>query len=62
MKKYPKDLDKTECKPVHESNKNEFLNCFPLGNKPIEGVKVFVDRFLPLPRKIMYRPLNDTQE
>jgi hypothetical protein len=60
MKKSPKGLDEIECKHVDELIKNKFLNCFPLGNKPIEGVKILVDRFLPLPRRIMYHPLNDT--
>jgi hypothetical protein len=39
MKKYPKGFDKIECKHVDESIKNEFSNCFPLGNKHVEGVK-----------------------
>jgi hypothetical protein len=39
MKKYPKGLDKIECKHVDESIKNEFSDCFPLGNKHVEGVK-----------------------
>jgi hypothetical protein len=47
MKKYPKGLDKTKCKHVDESIRSEFSYCFPLGNKPTEGVKVHVDRFLP---------------
>jgi hypothetical protein len=47
MKKYPKGLDKTKCKHVNESIRSEFFDCFPLGNKPIEGIKVHVDKFLP---------------
>jgi hypothetical protein len=43
MKKYPKGLDKIECKHVNESIKSEFSDCFPLGNKHVEGVKVHVD-------------------
>jgi hypothetical protein len=39
MKKYPKGFDKIECKHVDESIKNEFSDCFPLGNKHVEGVK-----------------------
>jgi hypothetical protein len=62
MKKYPKGLDEIECKHVNESINNEFSNCFPFGNKLVEGVKVLVDRFLPLPRKIVYHPLSDTHE
>ncbi len=62
MKKYPKGLDEIECKHVNESINNEFSNCFPFGNKLVEGVKVLVDRFLPLLRKIVYRPLSDTHE
>jgi hypothetical protein len=62
MKKYFKGLDETECKHAHESIKNEFSDYFPLGNKPVERVKVLLDRFLPLPRKIMYHPLSDTHK
>jgi len=46
MKKYPKSLDKTESKFVDESIKGEFFDYFPLGTKPIDGVKVTVERFL----------------
>ncbi len=62
MKKYPKGLNKIKCKHVDESIKNEFSNYFPLGNKPFERVKVFVDRFLPPLGIIVYRPLNDTHK
>jgi hypothetical protein len=62
MKKYPKGLDKIECKHVNESFRSEFLNYFPLGNKPVERVKVLVDKFLPSLRTIVYCPLSDTQE
>jgi hypothetical protein len=41
--KYPKGLNKTKCKHVDESIRSEFSNCFPLGNKHVEGVKVHVD-------------------
>jgi hypothetical protein len=53
MKKYPKSLDKTESKYVDESIKSENLNYFPLGNKPIDGVKVTIERFLSPPRRIV---------
>ncbi len=43
MKKYPKGFDKAECEHVNESIRSEFSNCFPLGNKYVEGVKVHVD-------------------
>jgi hypothetical protein len=62
MKKYPKGLDKTKCKHVDELIKSEFSSCFPLGNKPIEGVKVHVDRFMPPLKRIVYYPLNDTHK
>ncbi len=62
MKKYPKGLDKIECKHVNESIKSEFSDCFPLGNKHVEGVKVHVDWFMPPPGRIMYCPLNDTHK
>ncbi len=45
MKKYPKRFSEKECKHVDESIMSEFFNCFPLGNKPIEGVKVLIDKF-----------------
>ncbi len=62
MKKYLKGLDKMECKHVNELIRSEFYSCFPLGNKPIEGVKVPINKFLPPPKRIVYRPLSDTQE
>jgi hypothetical protein len=62
MKKYPKGLDEIECKNVDESIRNEFSYYFPFGNKPVERVKVLMDRFLPLPRRIMYRPLSNTHK
>jgi hypothetical protein len=62
MKKYPKSLEEIECKHVDELIKSEFSNCFPLGNKPIERVKVLVDRFLPSPRRIVCRPLSNTHK
>jgi hypothetical protein len=43
MKKYPKGFDKVECEHVNESIRSEFSDCFPLGNKYVEGVKVHVD-------------------
>jgi hypothetical protein len=45
MKKYPKGFSETECKHLDESIRNEFSNYFPLANKPIEGIKVLVDKF-----------------
>jgi hypothetical protein len=62
MKKYPKGLDETKCKHVDESIKIELSDCFPFGNKPIERVKVLVDRFLPPLGRIVYRPLNNTHK
>ncbi len=62
MNKYPKGFDKTKCKHVNESIKSEFFYCFPLGNKPIEGVKVPLDKFLSPLGKIMYHPLSDTHK
>ncbi len=62
MKKYPKGLDKMKCKHVDESLISEFFDCFSLGNKPIEGIKVHVDKFMPPPRRIMYHPLSDTHK
>jgi hypothetical protein len=59
MKKYPKGLDKTECKHVDELIKSKFLDCFPLGNKHVEGLKVSMDRCTTPPGKIMYHPLSD---
>jgi len=59
MKKYPKFFDKIERKFVDESIKSEFSNYFPLGNKPIDGLKVTVERFLIPPRRIVYRPLSE---
>jgi hypothetical protein len=47
MKKYPKGLDEIKCKHVDELIQSEFSDYFPLGNKPIEGVKVPTDRFMP---------------
>jgi hypothetical protein len=32
MKKYPKGVDKIECKHVDESMRNKFSDYFPLGN------------------------------
>jgi hypothetical protein len=40
MKKYPKGFDETKCKHVDESIRSKFSNCFPLGNKPLERVKI----------------------
>jgi hypothetical protein len=60
MKKYPKGLYKTKCKHVDELIKSEFLDYFPLGNKLVKGVNVLMDRFLPHPGRIVYRPLNNT--
>ncbi len=62
MKKYPKGLDEIECKHVDESMRSEFSDCFPLGNKLVEGVKVHVDKFLPPPGKIVYCPLNNAHK
>ncbi len=62
MKKYLKGLDKTECKHVDESISSKFSDCFPFGNKPIEGVNVFMDKFLILLGRIVYYPLNDTHK
>jgi hypothetical protein len=62
MKKYFKGLDKIECKHVDESIKSEFSDYFPFGNKPIEEVKVPLDRFPPPPTKIVYHPLSDTHK
>jgi hypothetical protein len=62
MKKSPKGLDETECKLVDELIKSEFSYCFPFGNKPVEGVKVHVDRFLPPIEKIVYCPLSNTHK
>jgi hypothetical protein len=59
MKKYPKTLDKIESKFVNESIKSEFLDYFPLGNKPIDGVKVTIERFLTPQRRIVYWPLSE---
>jgi hypothetical protein len=61
-KKYPKGLNKMKCKHVGESIKSEFYDCFPLGNKPFEGVKVHVDKFLPPLGRIVYCPLSDTHK
>jgi hypothetical protein len=62
VKKYPKGLDEIECKHVDELIRNKFLDYFPLGNKPIEGVKVPMDRFMPPLKRIVYCPLSDTQK
>jgi len=59
MKKYPKSLDKTESKFVNESIKGEFFDYFPLGTKPIDGVKVTVERFLIPQGRIVYQPLSE---
>jgi hypothetical protein len=59
MKKYPKSFDKIESKSVDESIKSEFSDYFPLGNKPINGLKVTVERFLIPPRRIVYWPLSE---
>ncbi len=58
MKKYPKGFDETECKHVNESIKSQFLNYFTFGNKPIEGIKVLVNKFLPPPGRIVYLPIE----
>jgi hypothetical protein len=62
MKKSPKGFDEIESKHVDELIKSEFSDCFSFGNKPIERVKVHVDRFLPPLGKIVYCPLNDTHK
>jgi len=62
MKKYPKSFNEMKCKHVNESIRSQFSNCFPFGNKLIEGVKVPVDKFLPPPGRIVYHPLNNTHE
>jgi len=62
IKKYPKGLNKIECKHVDESIKSEFSKYFPFGNKLIERVKVLVDRFLPPLGRIMYHPLSNTHK
>jgi hypothetical protein len=62
MKKYPKGLDEIKCKHVDESIRSKFSNYFPLGNKHVERVKVFVDKFIPTLRIIMYYPLNNTHK
>ncbi len=59
MKKYPKFLDKTESKFVNESINSEFLHYFPLRTKPIDGVKVIVERFLTPQGRIVYHPLSE---
>ncbi len=62
MKKYPKGLDEIKCKHVNESIRTEFFDYFRFGNKPIEGVKVPMDKFLPPLGRIVYHPLNNTHE
>ncbi len=62
MKKYLKGLDKMECKHVNESIKSELYYYFPLGNKPIESVKIPINKFLPPSKRIVYHPLNDTHK
>ncbi len=62
MKKYPKGFNETECKHVDKSIRSEFSDCFPLRNKPIEGVKVPVDKFMPPLGRIMYHPSSDTHK
>jgi hypothetical protein len=59
MKKYPKGLDEIKCKHVDELIHSEFSDYFPLGNKPIEGVKVPMDRFMPRENCV---PQNDTHK
>jgi hypothetical protein len=61
MKKCPKGFYKNECNHVDESIRRKFSNSFPFGNKLGEGVKVFVDKFLPHGR-IVHRMLNDTHK
>ncbi len=61
-KKYPKGLDETECKHVDESIKSQFSNYFPFGNKPIECIKVTINKLLPPLGKIVYCPLNNTHK
>jgi hypothetical protein len=51
-----------ECKHVDESIRSEFSYCFPLGNKPVEGIKVLINKFLPPPKRIMYCPLRNTHK
>jgi hypothetical protein len=62
MRKYPKGFDKTKCKHVDESIRSEFSYCFSLGNKPIEGVKVPLDKFLSPLGRIVYHPWSDTHK
>ncbi len=62
MKKYPNGLHKINCKHVNELIMSKFSNYFPLGNNLVEGLKDLVDRFLPPPRRIVYRPLSDTHK
>jgi hypothetical protein len=54
MKQYRTFLDKIESKFVNELIKSEFSNYFPLGNKPINGVKVTIERFFPPLGRIVY--------
>jgi hypothetical protein len=61
MKKYLKGFDKINCKHVDELIKSEF-SYYPLGNNLVEGLKDLVDRLLPLPRRIVYHPLNNTHK
>jgi hypothetical protein len=58
MKKYPKGFDEIECKHVNESIKSQFSNYFTFGNKPIESIKVLVNKFLPPPGRIVYLPIE----
>jgi len=62
MNKYPKGFDETECKHVNESIRNEFLDYFPFGNKLVERVKTFVDKFMHPLGRIVCHPLNDTHK
>jgi hypothetical protein len=62
MKKYPKGLGETKSKHVDESIRKENSNCFPLGNKHVERVKVLMHRFLPPPGIFVYYPLSDTHK
>jgi len=62
MNKYPKGLNEIECKNVDKSIKSEFSYCFPLGNKPIERVKVLVNKFMPPLGRIMCHPLSGTHK
>ncbi len=52
-----KPFNVAKCKLINETIRGKYGDLFPLGNKPIVGVKIHVYCFFLAPKRIVYCPL-----